>query len=102
VLKIKAEEQKMFTSKHLDVNTSCFFDFAGKGYAKKDAELFAFMNDFFHQTGIPLDFVYTAKLLKAVSSLYDADYFSHTDRLLVIHTGGLQGNDSLVPGTLLY
>ncbi len=102
VLKIKSYEQQLFRVKHLHENTTCLFGYAGKGYARKDKQLFSFMNNFFKQSAIPLDFIYTAKLLKAVSELYDSNYFTNSSRLLVIHTGGLQGNESLTGGTLVY
>jgi 1-aminocyclopropane-1-carboxylate deaminase len=106
VLKIKEKEQPAFVQQHLTVQNqhqlSVLFEYAGKGYASQEPRLFDFMNSFFSQTGIPLDFVYTAKLMMAVTDLLEKHYFSQQDRLLVIHTGGLQGNESLPPGTLLY
>lgn len=106
VLKIPEHERKQFVQNHLLVETNAllktFFKFGGKGYAQKDEQLFIFMNRFFIQTNIPLDFVYTAKLMMAVSSLYDDLYFSETDDVLVLHTGGLQGNKSLAKNVLHY
>ena len=106
VLNIKYEEQETFLIKHLSVKNQSqlhiLFDYAGKGYASQEPELFEFMNMFYKQTTIPLDFIYTAKLLKAISNLFDQHYFTVSDRLLLIHTGGLQGNLSLQSGTLLY
>ena len=106
VLKIKEEEQAAFVQQHVTVQNqqqlTVLFEYAGKGYASQELRLFDFMNSFFSQTGIPLDFVYTAKLMIAVTDLLEKHYFSQQDRLLVIHTGGLQGNESLPPGALLY
>jgi 1-aminocyclopropane-1-carboxylate deaminase len=72
----------------------------GGGYAKASPELFKFMNGLFEQAGIPTDFVYTGKLLYAVFDLIGKDYFARGSRVLVIHSGGLQGNQSLAPQTL--
>ena len=72
------------------------------GYAKKNDILLDFMNQFYHQTGIPTDFVYTGKLFSSIIDLIKKDYFPATGRLLAIHSGGLQGNDSLPPGTLVF
>jgi len=72
------------------------------GYAKKTPELLQFMNAFFTETGIPTDFVYTAKLFYAVDALFREGFFNKNDRLLVIHSGGLQGNRSLPKGTLIF
>jgi 1-aminocyclopropane-1-carboxylate deaminase len=65
------------------------------GYAKHSPRLLAFMNDWMQQTGIPSDFVYTAKLFLAISQLASNGYFPVQSRLLLIHSGGLQGNASL-------
>lgn len=70
------------------------------GYARANADLLAFMNDFYRQTQIPTDFVYTGKLLYAVMDLIEKNYFSPGSTLLVIHSGGLQGNASLPAQTL--
>jgi len=72
------------------------------GYAKKKEPLLQFMNDWFAQTGIPSDFVYTGKLFYAINDLIQNDYFPRGAQLLAIHSGGLQGNASLPKGTLIY
>ena len=72
------------------------------GYAKKNSVLLDFMNKWYSETGIPSDFVYTGKLFFAVSDLIKKGYFPKTSRLLVIHSGGLQGNKSLPPKTLIF
>lgn len=79
-----------------------FHDYHFGGYAKKNNQLFTFMNHFYEQTGIPTDFVYTGKLLFAVNDLVNRDYFPPGSRLLVIHSGGLQGNLSLPLKTLRF
>jgi 1-aminocyclopropane-1-carboxylate deaminase/D-cysteine desulfhydrase-like pyridoxal-dependent ACC family enzyme len=70
------------------------------GYAKKNQELIHFMNKLYKKTGIATDFVYTAKLFYAVTDLVSKNYFPTGSRLLLIHSGGLQGNRSLPAGTL--
>jgi 1-aminocyclopropane-1-carboxylate deaminase len=70
------------------------------GYAKYNALLTGFMNTTYAETGIPSDFVYTGKLLFAVISMADMKLFPSGSRILVLHTGGLQGNRSLTPGLL--
>ncbi|HEX4876061.1 MAG TPA: pyridoxal-phosphate dependent enzyme [Chitinophagaceae bacterium] len=72
------------------------------GYAKYTPELISFMNHFYEQTGIPSDFVYTGKLFYAVHDLISENYFPAGSKILVIHSGGLQGNDSLSKGTLIF
>ena len=65
------------------------------GYAKKNAQLINFMNEWYHATGIPSDFVYTGKLFYAVKDMIQKGFFTSGSQLLIIHSGGLQGNSSL-------
>ncbi|MVT10182.1 1-aminocyclopropane-1-carboxylate deaminase/D-cysteine desulfhydrase [Chitinophaga tropicalis] len=67
----------------------------GGGYAKVPAGLKEFMEDFFIQTGIPLDIVYTGKLVRGVCEDIKAGKYPSGSRILLIHTGGLQGNPLL-------
>ncbi|GAO43602.1 1-aminocyclopropane-1-carboxylate deaminase/D-cysteine desulfhydrase [Flavihumibacter petaseus] len=75
-------------------------DFHFGGYARHQPELFDFMNHLYDTWNLPTDFVYTAKLLYGISKLAGRNYFSPGDRILIIHSGGLQGNLSLPQGTL--
>jgi len=77
-------------------------DYHFGGYAKHKPELLRFMNEFYEQSGIPSDFVYTGKLFYAVNDLITAGFFAQGSRLLLIHSGGLQGNSSLEKGTLIF
>jgi 1-aminocyclopropane-1-carboxylate deaminase len=72
------------------------------GYAKTNPALIAFMNQLWETEKIPSDIVYTGKLLMAVDSLLKENYFKAGSKILVIHSGGLQGNRSMPLGTLLY
>lgn len=72
------------------------------GYAKHTTALVSFMNTLFLQTGIPSDFVYTGKLFYAAKELINENYFERGSKLLIIHSGGLQGNHSLPKGTLIF
>ncbi len=72
------------------------------GYARSDPRLFSFMNDLFEKTGIPTDVVYTGKLFYAAMDMLAKKYFTDGSRILVIHSGGLQGNESLQKGTLIF
>lgn len=77
-------------------------DYHFGGYAKWTPALTRFMNWWYEETGIPSDFVYTGKLFYAVDDLIGKGYFPPGSRVLVIHSGGLQGNDSLPKGTLIF
>lgn len=77
-------------------------DYHFGGYAKKTAELLSFINWFYRKHSIPLDFVYTAKMMFGIYDLVEKKYFKSGSKILCIHTGGLQGNHSLSKGTLLF
>lgn len=77
-------------------------DFHFGGYAKHDNSLLNFMNEWFALTHIPLDFVYTAKAFYAFCKMAEQNFFPAGSKILLIHTGGLQGNDSLKKGTLIF
>ncbi|OLY94813.1 hypothetical protein BUE76_12360 [Cnuella takakiae] len=72
------------------------------GYAKHKPELIRFMNDWYQLTGVPSDFVYTGKMFYAFQQLWLQQYFPENSNILLVHTGGLQGNRSLPAGTLIY
>jgi 1-aminocyclopropane-1-carboxylate deaminase len=72
------------------------------GYAKTNPAMIEFMNAFWEKEKIPTDIVYTSKLLFAVDSLIKENYFEKGASILVIHSGGLQGNRSLPIGTLKF
>jgi 1-aminocyclopropane-1-carboxylate deaminase/D-cysteine desulfhydrase-like pyridoxal-dependent ACC family enzyme len=72
------------------------------GYAKLDKKVINFMGEFYRKHHIPLDFVYTGKMMYGVYDLIKQDFFENGARILCLHTGGLQGNKSLPQGTLPY
>ena len=83
-------------------NWQIIHDYHHGGYAKHDPLLIQFMNSFYRQTNIPSDFVYTGKLFFAINDMVKNDFFPSGSRLLIVHSGGLQGNASLGKGTLIF
>lgn len=83
-------------------NCSFYTNYHFGGYAKKTIQLTQFMNEFYAQTQIPTDFVYTAKLMYAVFDLIKTNHFAPGSKIMCIHTGGLQGNESLPKNTLTF
>lgn len=77
-------------------------DFHFGGYAKITKELISFMNSYYLQTSIPTDIVYTGKMFYAVDQLIKINHLPANSQILIIHTGGLQGNRSLPKGTLIF
>jgi len=61
------------------------------GYGKVTDELIQFLNSFYSQTAIPLDPVYTGKMVFGVLDWTEKGYFPENSKILMIHTGGLQG-----------
>ncbi len=66
-------------------------DYHFGGYGKINEELIRFINDFFKQTKIPLDPIYTSKMMFGILDLIKKGYFPEGSKILAIHTGGLQG-----------
>ena len=79
-----------------------FLNYHFGGYAKYNVTLINFMNEFFRLTNIPTDFVYTGKLAFGLFDLIKKDHFPPGSKILMIHSGGLQGNDSLQKGSLIF
>jgi 1-aminocyclopropane-1-carboxylate deaminase len=71
-------------------------DFHRGGYAKTDNELIIFARNFAKNTGIIIEPIYTAKMLKAITQLASEDYFKPGSRILCIHTGGVWGGNGLL------
>lgn len=77
-------------------------DYYFGGYAKHTPQLLQFMNDWYSATGIPTDFVYTAKTFFAAEQLVAQEMFKPGSSVLLVHSGGLQGNRSLPRGALQF
>jgi 1-aminocyclopropane-1-carboxylate deaminase len=88
------EEIKKYTSKK---NWKLVYDYHFGGYAKVTNELMEFMNEFENQFSIPLDPIYTAKMMFGIMDLIKKNFFEAGSTILVIHTGGLQGRAGLIP-----
>ncbi len=61
------------------------------GYAKYTPELLKFIADFEKQNSIPLDQVYTGKMMYGIYDMVRQNYFQKGSVVIAIHTGGLQG-----------
>ena len=81
-------------------NFALLYDYHFGGYAKKNTHLVDFMNHLYDQHKIPTDFVYTGKLFYATLDLIESGFFEQRSKILLVHSGGLQGNRSLPKGTL--
>lgn len=82
------DEIKKYTSKK---NWHLVYDYHFGGYAKITKELMEFMDQFEKQFNVPLDPIYTAKMMFGIIDLIKKKFFESGSTILVIHTGGLQG-----------
>lgn len=72
-------------------NWQLITDYHFGGYGKVNLDLINFINNFIESNNIPLDPVYTSKMAFGVLDLIAKDYFPSNSKILLIHTGGLQG-----------
>ena len=70
-------------------NVNCTYHFGG--YGKVSEELINFLNQFYQETKIPLDPVYSGKMMFGIIDLIQNNFFPPHSKILAIHTGGLQG-----------
>ena len=77
-------------------------DYHFGGYGKFPPSLIHFMNDVFSKHQLPLDIIYTSKVMYAIKDLAEKNTFLAGSNVLMIHSGGLQGNQSLSPQVLAF
>ena len=77
---------------NLSLNTNYHFG----GYAKTKPALLQFMQQFEKTTQIPLEQVYTAKMMFGIFDLIEQGYFDKGKTIVAVHTGGLQGRDKRI------
>lgn len=87
---------------HSNKTFDTIHDYHFGGYAKHPSRLIAYMNELYLREKVPTDLVYTAKLFYATEQLLLTNYFPNGAHILIIHSGGLQGNRSLTNQALLY
>ena len=94
VLGFKVVDDQSLNNKVLNLSTKNNFELVeahdGK-YGKITDENIRFINDFKQKYGIQLDPIYTGKMMRKLSEMIEENYFSEGSKILVFHTGGLQG-----------
>lgn len=83
-----------------NANFELKYDFHQGGYAKTTTKQINFMNQLWEHAQLPTDIVYTGKLFYAMEQLLEQKYFKKGSKVLIVHSGGLQGNRSLEKGVL--
>lgn len=72
-------------------NWELITDYHFGGYGKVNEALIQFINQFYTENQIPLDPIYTGKMVFGVIDLIQKNYFPAKSKILLIHTGGIQG-----------
>ena len=88
---LKKDICKFVENSNWDLETNYNFG----GYSKVSKILVEFINDFKSKTTIPLDPVYTGKMMYGILDMISKDYFKKGTKILAIHTGGLQGIEGM-------
>ena len=70
-----------------DINLDYHFG----GYARFDKQLLDFVSNFSIQNKIPIEPIYSGKMLFGLYDLVSKGFFKEGSRIIAIHTGGLQG-----------
>ncbi|MFY7846739.1 1-aminocyclopropane-1-carboxylate deaminase/D-cysteine desulfhydrase [Chryseobacterium gambrini] len=94
VIGFKAVDDDSLENKIVELTSKKNFDLIDSGfggYGKIKDENVRFINDFKEKYGIPLEPVYTGKMMQKIFELIDEDYFPENSKILCFHTGGLQG-----------
>jgi 1-aminocyclopropane-1-carboxylate deaminase len=86
------EEVKKLINNAEKSNFKIVNDYHFGGYAKINAELLSFKSDFEKKCSIPLDYVYTSKMMCGIFEMMKNNNFKEGSTVVAIHTGGLQGN----------
>ncbi|WP_299549408.1 pyridoxal-phosphate dependent enzyme [Seonamhaeicola sp.] len=86
------EDISKFVSK---TNWDLITDYHFGGYAKINEALITFINKFKTEHNIPLDPVYTGKMMFGIFDLIEKGFFKKGTKILAIHTGGLQGIEGM-------
>jgi len=73
-------------------NWDLILDYHFGGYAKINEDLVSFVREFKHKHNIPLDLIYTGKMMYGIFDLLKNTEHLDNKTIIVVHTGGVQGN----------
>jgi 1-aminocyclopropane-1-carboxylate deaminase/D-cysteine desulfhydrase-like pyridoxal-dependent ACC family enzyme len=92
---LNAEVERLIAESRLrataNINYKLIMDYHFGGYAKLKPELLEFIAGFKRRTGIPLDPIYTGKMMFGIYDLIQKGNIPYGKTVLAVHTGGLQG-----------
>ncbi|PKP46187.1 MAG: 1-aminocyclopropane-1-carboxylate deaminase [Bacteroidetes bacterium HGW-Bacteroidetes-12] len=102
IQQLLADYQQQFLVEINHPNWSLNTDYHFGGYAKINNELVEFVNDFYQTHTIPLDLIYTGKMLFGILHLAKTTTFFNGKKIVAVHTGGLQGNKGFNNWEVIY
>lgn len=82
------EDIRKFVNKN---NWELVLDYHFGGYAKYNDELLSFLRQLYESSGILFDPIYNGKMMYGILEEIKKGRFKDNSKILVIHTGGLQG-----------
>lgn len=92
---LKSEICKLSNKAKTQTNWQLMTDFHGGGYGKFTPELWQFCQYMNNTHNLPLEPIYSGKMMHALWQLIEQDYFPTGSKIIAIHTGGLQGLNGL-------
>ncbi len=101
-LSLEKEILKLLPNQKPEATFQIIHQYHFGGYGKHPKDLIEFINEAYSETQLPLDIVYTGKTFYAIKDLTKKDFFEPGSRVLMIHSGGLQGNKSLPAKVLAF
>ncbi len=90
-----AQYNSFFGSNCKGENFKIMTEYHFGAYAKITSELLDFVKNFKIKHNVPLDYIYTGKMMFGIYDLIKNNYFKKGSKILAIHTGGLQGNEEI-------
>lgn len=84
------EIKKLSGNSNEQSNWRLMFDYHFGGYAKYTAQLNSFLREFNSSHNLPLEKIYTGKMMAGIYDLMRKGFFERGSTILVVHTGGLQ------------
>jgi 1-aminocyclopropane-1-carboxylate deaminase len=92
---IEQKVKQLISNQAFEASFEINHDYHFGGYGKHPLPLIHFINEVYFKHNLPLDIIYTGKTFFAVKDLAEKSFFKPGSKLLMIHSGGLQGNMSL-------
>jgi 1-aminocyclopropane-1-carboxylate deaminase len=99
---IERQIKKLIEPKLQEVRFEVNHDYHFGGYGKHPQTLINFINNIYLHHKLPLDIIYTGKTFFAIKDMAEKRLFDPGSKILMIHSGGLQGNRSLPEKVLAF